>query len=307
MKILTIGSLNMDTLFITERLPKIGETVLSRSYSMNPGGKGANQAVAVSKLGAESLLAGRVGDDALGKRLLQKLKKEKVNVHHVLKDEEYPTGTAFITVDEKGNNTIVVSAGANMKCSIEDINNIEYLFQKVDMVLLQFEIPLKTILHILLLAEKYQVPVILDPAPAHKFPLNMLNRVYILSPNETETQSLIGIKVSSLETARKAAKIFIEKGVKNLVMKLGQHGALISSQGIPHCEHIKGIKVKAIDSTAAGDVFIGAMAVAYLRTGNLSQAVKYANYAGAFTVTKIGAQPSIPSKKELEAFIQHHS
>ncbi len=303
MKILIIGSLNVDMVVKAKRLPEIGETVLSKSYSVIPGGKGANQAVMVSRLGAESFLAGRVGNDAFGNMLLKNLEREKVNVKHVLRDEKASTGTAFITVDEKGDNTIVVSGGANMKCSVEDVNGIEYLLRDAGMILLQLEIPLKTVFHVLLMAEKYRIPVVLDPGPAQKCPVSILKKVYILSPNETESEVLVGVKVSSLQNAREAAKKFMEKGIKNLVMKLGARGALIASQGVKHIEHIEGIKVKAVDSTAAGDVFTGAMAVSYLRTGSLAQAVKYANYAGALAVTKAGAQTSIPSKKQVEDFI----
>ncbi len=304
MKILTVGSINIDMVVKTQRLPETGETILSKSYHVIPGGKGANQAVAVSRMGAQSYLAGRVGDDVFGSMVLRNLKKEKVNVKHVLTDRKAPTGTAFITVDEKGDNTIVVAGGANMRCCREDVDGVEYLLKDTGMVLLQFEIPISTISSVVSMAEKYRVPVLLDPGPARKCPLSILRRVAFLSPNETETEALTGIRVSSLKTAKKAAQKLLEMGVRNVVMKLGANGALLaSSKTGRHMEHIGGLKVRAVDSTAAGDAFTGAFAVAFLETGNIYRAAGYANYVGAMTVTKIGAQTSIPTRKQVDDFI----
>ena len=301
--IIVVGSLNMDLVMQAAKLPKLGETILcNENYKMIPGGKGANQAVAVAKLGGKSIFVGRRGNDSFGNILADNLKKSKVITDYITIDKNAPTGMVLVMLDEKGNNSILLSAGANRECCKKDVDKIKPILAKASILVLQLEIPFETVSYAIALANKYNVPVLLDAGPARKLPNTIFKKINIISPNETETEALIGVKIKDIETAKIAAKKFLKLGVKTVILKLGGKGALLATEKEIH--YIKGVKVKAVDTTAAGDAFTGALAVAYTQGKNLQEAVTYANYVGALTVTKLGAQPSIPTKEEVEIFMK---
>lgn len=287
--IVVIGSLNMDLVMQAARLPKLGETVLcNENYKMIPGGKGANQAVAVAKLGGKSIFVGRRGNDSFGTTLASNLKKSNVITNYLTIDKKSPTGMALVMIDKNGDNSILVSAGANRECCKKDIDKVIPVLAKASILVVQLEIPFEIVSYAISLANKYNVPVLLDAGPARKLPNNIFKKIDIISPNETETEILIGVKIKNIETAKIAAKKFLNLGVKTVILKLGEKGALLATGKEIH--YVKGIKVKTVDTTAAGDAFTGALAVGYAQGKSLLESVSYANYVGALTVTKLGAQ-----------------
>jgi len=301
-KIIVIGSINMDLVIKVSRMPKPGENLFGQNFKMIPGGKGANQAVTVAKLGEKVQFVGKVGKDVFGEKLLKNLKKFGVNTNYVFKDDSASTGVALIVINEEGENSILIASGANGNLSPEDIKTAETVIESSDLLLLQFEIPLKAVDYSVELSKKHKVPVVLDAGPPHKSFLNFLPKVDILSPNELEAETLTGIKIKDLKSAKVAAQKLLNIGAKKVVLKLGASGALLATEN--EVKHIKGIKVHAIDTTAAGDAFTAGLAVAYAKGKSLEEAVIFANYVGALTVTKFGAQPSLPSIEEVESFIK---
>ena len=301
-KIIVIGSINMDLVIKVSRMPKPGENLFGQSFKMIPGGKGANQAVTVAKLGEKVQFVGKVGRDIFGQKLSKNLKKFRINTNYVFKDDSTSTGVAFIVINEEGENSILIANGANGNLSSEDIKTVESAIESSDLLLLQLEIPLKTVNYAVELSKKHKVPVVLDAGPPHKSFPDFLSKVDILSPNELEAEALTGIKIKDLKSAKVAAQKLLNIGVKKVVLKLGASGALLATEN--EIKHIKGIKVHAIDTTAAGDAFTAGLAVAYAKGKSLEEAVIFANYVGALTVTKFGAQPSLPSMDEVELFIK---
>ncbi|MEA3485375.1 MAG: ribokinase [Candidatus Aerophobetes bacterium] len=301
-KITVIGSINMDLVIKASRMPKPGESLFAQSFKMIPGGKGANQAVAVAKLGEKLHLVGKVGRDVFGEKLLKGLEGLGVNTNYVFKDATALTGVAFIMVDAEGQNSILIANGANGNLSPEDIKKAKAIIENSDLVLLQLEIPLKTVGYAVELANEHKIPVVLDAGPPPKSFPEFLTKVDILSPNELEAETLTGVKIKDLKSAKVAAQKLLNAGVKKVVLKLGADGALLAtSDGI---KHIKGIKVHPVDTTAAGDAFTAGLAVSYAQGKTLEEAAVFANYVGALTVTKFGAQPSIPSMDEVKLFIK---
>lgn len=296
-KIVVVGSTNMDMVVKTNHIPVPGETVLAGSFFMNPGGKGANQAVAVARLGGDISFISKVGNDIFGKQSSQLFDDEGINTANILSDEELPSGVALITVDQAGENSIVVASGANANLFPADLTKALKVIESSDIVLMQLEIPMETIYLVAKYAALKNVMVILDPAPANELSAELLSMIDIITPNQTEAEMLSGIKVTSIESARKAAKAIYGKGVKNVVVTMGSLGAVICQEG--KMQMIAAQKVEAIDTTAAGDVFNGALAVALSEGKTIIDAVKFACMVAAVSVTKMGAQSSIPYRNEI--------
>jgi len=299
--IAVVGSSNMDLVVKSKRIPAIGETILGGDFIMAPGGKGANQAVAAAKLGARVFFIAKLGEDIFGSQSLNNFKKEGVNTKYVLQTKESPSGVALIMVDDDGNNLIVVAPGANHKLSPEDVKDAESDIASSGALVAQLEVPIETIECAAGLANKSNVPFILDPAPAQKLSPQLLKMVDVLTPNETEAQFLTGVEVKDRDSAGKAAKKLLDCGVKTVILTMGVNGYLtVSNEGT---EFVPARKVKATDSTAAGDAFTGSLAVGLARGQTLSEAALFANDVAAVSVTKMGAQPSMPTVQEVEAFI----
>jgi ribokinase len=298
-KIVVVGSTNMDMVVKTNHIPVPGETVLSGSFFMNPGGKGANQAVAVARLGGNISFVSKVGNDVFGKQSSQLFDEEGINTFYILADDELPSGVALITVDQAGENSIVVASGANANLFPRDLTEALPEIASADIVLMQLEIPLETVQFVASYAASHGVRVVLDPAPANTLSPDLLAHIDIITPNQTEAEILSGMKVTGVESAKKAARLIYKKGAKNVVVTMGTLGAVIC-QGTK-TQVIPARKVEALDSTAAGDVFNGALAVALSEGKTLTEAVEFACVASAISVTRMGAQPSIPYRNELVA------
>ena len=304
-KVTVIGSINMDIVVRCPRLVKEGESLVGSDLKMIPGGKGANQAVAAAKLGAETSFVGRVGEDAFGMQLISSLKKWRVDTSHILKDNLVQTGTALITVFDNGNNAIVVVKGANDRVTKQDVDSAANIIKNSDILLLQLEIPLDVVAYAERKAKQSGVKVILDAGPAMECPDDILAGADIISPNETEAEAITGIKVDNIDSAKIAAESILERGAQEVVLKLGANGCLWANRNF--FQHFPAIDIKAVDPTAAGDVFTSALAVRYASGDKMEDALQYANFAAAFSVTKFGAQPSAPDVAELEEFIRARS
>jgi ribokinase len=303
--ITVIGSINMDIVVHCPRMPKEGESLIGYDLKMIPGGKGANQTVAAAKLGAQTHMVGRVGNDPFGADLISSLGRSGVDASQVLKDTSAPTGTALIMVLENGNNSIVVAKGANDSVKSEDIDRISGLIGSSDVLLLQLEIPIETVAYAIKKAKEMGIKVILDAGPAMQCPDEIIKGADIISPNETEAEAMTGIKVDDLSSARSAAEALLRMGAKEVILKLGSSGSLWTKGDV--AKHFPATKVDPIDPTAAGDVFTGALAVRLASGDNMEDAIRYANFAGAFSVTRLGAQPSVPNLDEMEEFIREKS
>lgn len=298
-KIIVVGSSNMDMVVKTDHIPAPGETVLSGSFFMNPGGKGANQAVAVARLGGDVVFISKLGNDVFGKQFSQLFREEGINTSYLLADDELPSGVALITVDKSGENSIVVASGANAHLQSNDIDAALEEISSAGIVLMQLEIPIKTVQDVTNFAASKGVQVILNPAPASQLPHTLLEKLFILTPNKNEASMLSGIEVTDIESAIRAAQIICGKGVKNVVVTMGSLGAVICSEELQTV--VPAVNVDPIDTTAAGDVFNGALAVALSEGKDMLTAVGFACEAAAFSVTRLGAQSSIPYRNELIA------
>jgi ribokinase len=299
--ILVIGSINMDMVLQTQYVPKDGESTIGKEINYIPGGKGANQAVAISRLGAEVTLVGKVGNDNWGKTLIDNLVQNNVDIKGVFTDNTYDTGIAVIILDENGSNRIIVYPGANLGVNFDDIDRVINDKCDYDAILLQLEIPLDTVYYIIEKANKFKIPIILDAGPAQVIPLEKLKGITIISPNETEAEKLTGLEIKDMDDVIKASKIILDQtDAKFVIMKLGERGALIrDSHGY---KLISAFKVDPVDTTAAGDSFTGALAIKYCMNCSIEEAVTYACAVGAITVTRFGAQPSLPYHQEVESF-----
>ena len=304
-KIAVVGSLNMDLVVRAPHMPIPGETVIGSDFRTIPGGKGANQAVAAARLGAEVTLIGRVGDDDFGRAQLRNLGELSIDTTHVVVDSEAATGIALITLDANGQNSIVLAPGANMRLTKEDINAAQGAIVWSDVLVLQLENPLEVVVHAIDIAYAEGVKVILNPAPARSIPKETLAKLDYLIPNESETALLTGIEVADLDSAKEAAERLREEGVGTVILTLGDRGAFLSSA--KESVHIPGYEVEVVDTTAAGDAFVGGLAVALAQGQNLAEVVRYANAAGALAVTRLGAQPSLPTRQEVEEFMKGRS
>lgn len=264
---------------------------------MNPGGKGANQAVAAARLGGQVALAAKVGNDVFGKQAIQQFQREKINPKYITTDSEYPSGVALINVDARGENCITVAPGSNSRLKPEDVELILDDLTPADLVLLQLEIPLPTVDYVIRRSFEKGIRVILNPAPAQPLSTDLFNCLHLITPNETEAELLTGIRVMDLETAGRAAQAIRAKGVPNVIITLGGKGAYLHTDTVSTV--IPAPPVTAVDTTAAGDCFNGALAVALAENQPLEQAVAFACKAASICVTRMGAQASIPYRKEV--------
>jgi ribokinase len=300
-KVTVVGSSNMDLVVKSTRIPAVGETILGGDFIMAPGGKGANQAVAAAKLGAQVYFIAKLGDDIFGQQSLNNFKKEGVNTTYVVQTKEAPSGVALIMVDQKGSNSIVVAPGANQKLSPEDVKKAESDIASSGAVVAQLEVPLETIECAAQLAGKSSVPFILDPAPAQNLSAELLKMIDVLTPNETEAQILTDTEVTDEESARRASDKLLSSGVKTVILTMGEQGFLLADT--EKTEFVAARKVQAVDSTAAGDAFTGSLAVGVAEGKTLSEAASFANYVAALSVTTMGAQPSMPTLQEVQDFM----
>ena len=304
--IVVVGSLNMDFVVSVTNLPSPGETVLGRNFQMLPGGKGANQACAAGRLAPDShrvRMIGRVGQDVFGDQLKASLSAAGVDVSSVHASRSQPTGVAFISVESSGQNSIVVASGANMDLAAGDVESMRRVFQNARVALFQLETPLDTVAAALKLARQEGLVTILDPAPAQPLTDDLLSQVDILTPNEGEALGLLGEPVRRLtpEEAAPIAAHLRQRGPRTVIVKLGDHGCF-ADDGV-RAQHYPGFQVTAIDSTAAGDTFNAALAVALAEGQDLPAAIRLANAAAAISVTRHGAQASAPGRAEVDALL----
>jgi ribokinase len=297
--VLVVGSANMDMVVSCERFPEPGETVLTDELTMFPGGKGANQAVACARLGGQVRFLGKVGDDVFRPRLLESLEAVGIDTDHVLVDPASSTGVALITVNDAGENQIIVVSGSNMQLTPDEIEAEQALFDAADVVLLQLEIPVEAVEKAARLAKEAGATVILNPAPACELPDALWQHVDILTPNESETAHLTGVRVTDQDTAETAARKLIQRGIRHVVVTLGADGVLLVTS--ERVLHVPGREVHAVDTTAAGDAFNGALAYALADGRDLDDALAFANTVAAYAVTQRGAQASMPTIDDLDA------
>ncbi|HOK56219.1 MAG TPA: ribokinase [bacterium] len=300
--ITVIGSSNIDLVVKTSHYPSPGETVFGKQFFMCPGGKGANQAVVASRLGAKVNFISCIGNDFFGDVIIKNLKKENIKTESIIRDPGSPSGIALIIIDKKGENSIVVNPGANYKLGKKDIEKHKKLIFSSDILLLQLEIPIDTVEYAVKLAKKKNIPVILNPAPAKKIPDSLLKNIDILTPNKIELEKLTGENLNSINSIKKASYKLLHKGIKTVIVTLGERGVFLVTKTLS--EIVPSKKVKAVDTTGAGDAFNGALAFAIAEGKDLTQAVYFANIVAALTVTKIGAQSS-PGKEEVEKFLKN--
>lgn len=300
-KIVVVGSSNTDMIIKTPRIPRPGETVLGSEFFMAAGGKGANQAVAAARAGGDVVFIARVGDDMFGKNAVDGFIHDRINVEYVFRDKDTPSGMALIVVDEEGDNSIAVASGANIRLSIGDIERAKPAITSADILLLQLETHLETVKAALRMASSAGVRVILNPAPAQSLSNDILRRISVLTPNETEAEVLTGFSVIKKSDVAKAAEALLSKGVQAVLITIGAQGVYVATS--KEKEFVPAFKVKVVDTTAAGDAFNGALAVALAENVPIIDAVRFASAAGAIATTKMGAQPSLPSRAEIESFL----
>jgi ribokinase len=304
-KIVVVGSSNMDLVVKSPRIPAKGETILGGDFIMTPGGKGANQAVAAAKLGAEVYFVAKLGDDIFGRQSLSNFQKVGIRTDYIVQTKEAPSGVALITVDDAGDNMIVVAPGANLKLSPDDVKKAQSAITSSGAVAAQLEVPLETVEFAARLSNDAGVPFILDPAPAQKLSDEFLRMVDILTPNETEAEILTGIKVTDENSAMAAAKNLLDRGVKAVILTMGSKGYILATNdGV---EFVPSVKVDAVDATAAGDAFTGSLAIGMAQGKTLGDAALFANHAAALSVTKMGAQSSMPNAGQVENFMKQRS
>ena len=302
-KLLVVGSANMDLVAQTPRCPQPGESVIGRAFHTVCGGKGANQAVAAARLGAPTWFAGCVGSDAFGEMQREALAAAGVNVAHLKTHPTEPTGTALICVADTGQNSIVVVPSANFGFSPTDVEALAPVMEEVDAVLVQLEIPMETVEATLDLARRYDVVSVVDAGPAQPVAAELLRKADVVSPNETEAEAITGITVRSVDDAKSAAEKLLAMGARHAVMKLGEHGAFYLGEGT--AVHEPAFAVEPVDTTAAGDAFTAALALCWNRLPR-REALRYANAVGALATTRAGAQPSMPTRAAVEAFLNEH-
>lgn len=301
-KILVFGSINMDLIAKTSRLPVPGETLLGHDFLTAAGGKGANQAVAAARLGISTQLIGRVGGDSFGRQLLADLHSAGVETSGVFVDQSVSSGVAVIAVDDSGENQIIVVAGANGRVNKEDVQRLESLLEGSAALLLQLEIPLSAVLSAVKAARTVGVTVMLDPAPVQDLPAELYPLVDIITPNEIEASQLVGFPVDGEASAARASAELRQRGVRTVIVKLGAKGVFCASS--EETFFVPAFPVVAVDTVAAGDAFNGAMAVALAEGHSLRKAVVWGAAAGAISATSAGAQPSLPSRQTFDRFLR---
>lgn len=295
--IVVIGSSNTDMVIKCDHLPAPGETILGGNFFLNAGGKGANQAVAAVRLNGDVTFIAKVGNDVFGKQAIELFDKENINTEYIFIDEKNPSGVALINVDAKGENSITVAQGANGNLLVDDIKMLSHVIEQADIILMQLETPIETVEYVAHLANQYNKEFILNPAPACKLDDALLKKISVITPNEKEAEMLTGVSINNIDEAKQAAQILSAKGIQTIIITLGEDGALLYTNN--EFSLIPTKKVNAVDTTAAGDVFNGALAVALSEQKNLKEAIQFANSAAAISVTRLGAQASAPYRSEL--------
>ncbi|MCA6942507.1 ribokinase [Pectobacterium polaris] len=301
-KLVVLGSINADHILNLEQFPRPGETVIGEQYSVAFGGKGANQAVAAGRSGADIAFIACVGEDDIGTRICQQLSKDNIDVSAVEAISGETTGVALIFVNADAENMIAINAGANAAVTPAYLHRHQQHIIDASALLMQLESPLETVIAAAKLAHEHQTKVILNPAPARELPDELLSLVNMITPNETEAQFLTGITVETEDDAARAAQVLHDKGIETVLITLGSRGVWLSENG--QGQRIPGYRVKAVDTIAAGDTFNGALVTALLENKPMSSAVKFAHAAAAIAVTRRGAQPSVPWREEIDAFLQ---
>lgn len=300
-KITVIGSSNTDLVVKAPKLPAPGETVLGSEFIIAPGGKGANQAVAIARLGGNVTFVAKLGMDDFGDQRLEDFRKDGMDTRFVFRDAEIPSGVALIFVDEDGENMIAAVQGANARLSPDDVDKARAAIEGADMVVLQLETTMETVEHAITIAAKNSVPVILNPAPGRKLKPGLIEKVDYLTPNETEAEILTGTKVTDVDSAQRAGAELLRLGAGNVIITMGKRGAMLVVSDESFL--IPAFPVDAVDATAAGDAFNGGLACALASGKDLKDAIEFANAVAALAVTKMGAQPSMPTRDELERFL----
>lgn len=304
-RVTVVGSANTDMIIKLERIPRPGETILGGEFATAPGGKGANQAVAAARAGANVTFLARLGADTLGDEAIRGYARAGVNTDLIVRDKKTPSGVALIFVAKDGENSIAVASGANMHLSSADVRKARHKIAASDVLLTQLETPIATVLAAAAIAHKAGVLIILNPAPAQALPSELLRLVSVITPNETEAELLTGIQVKDEKSAARAAAKLHGFGVPTVLITLGSKGVFLDSGSTQKI--IPAYKVRPVDTTAAGDVFNGALAVALAEGRELTEAVRFANAAAAISVTRFGAQPSAPKRREIDKFFQQAS
>lgn len=304
--IVVVGSINLDLVVAADRIPQVGETIIGNTFNTFYGGKGANQAVAVAKLGYPVSMVGNVGSDAFGTQLRNGLKNAGVDTTYV-NTVEGASGVALITTGRRGENNIVVVPGANGQLTPRLLEKAATILERAGFLLAQLEIPLETVEYLAQFAERHDIPFMLDPAPARELPTTLLRRVTWITPNETETQELLETRIENGDQGyNAAAERLLDCGVKNVLLKLGARGCLIA-QGTLAKERIPAFSVDAVDTTAAGDAFNGGFVVGLMRGLTVTRSAVFASAVAAISVTRPGAQPSMPTLDEVNCFLEQHS
>lgn len=296
-KIIVIGGSNVDMVVRTSHLPAPGETILGGEFFMNQGGKGANQAVAIKRLGGNLIFMAKLGNDVLGRQSVGYFKKEGIDTRYIALDEDSASGVALISVDDHAENSIVVASGANMLLNEQDVDKMLEEMCEGDILLMQLEIPLQTVEYAARKAFGKGVKVVLNPAPARSLPKELFRHLYMVTPNRIEAEMLTGIKIANDADVEKVAEEICAMGVKNVIITLGSKGCLIREEGVSY--RIDAFKVEPVDTTAAGDTFNGALCVGLSEGMDLKQAAVMASKASSIAVTRMGAQSSIPYREEL--------
>lgn len=312
MPICVFGSLNMDLVIHTPHFPAPGETIAGSGFQQIPGGKGANQALAAARLGATVQMVGRVGADAWGQHLCDSLRASQVNTDGVQVDPHHHTGLAFITVAQSGThaaeNQIILAPGANAAVNHQDRATLRSLLSHAQILLLQLEIPIDEVLQAAQDARSQGVTVILDPAPAPSvLPADFFAVAQMITPNQQEASQLLGFPVETIEDAKKAVQLFYDRGISIPLITLGHQGVVCYNPDHQDLQHYPAFSVPVVDTTAAGDAFNGALAVALLEAKPLDQAIQWGMAAAALAVQRSGAQTSLPDRAALEAFLAIHA
>ncbi|NEP76343.1 ribokinase [Okeania sp. SIO2G5] len=304
MSVIVLGSINMDLVVHTARLPQPGETLMGKTFKTMPGGKGANQAVASTQLGATTHMLGRVGNDGFGETLLASLRQYGVGCDRITIDSSTPSGIALIEVGDTGENHIIVVPGANGNVGEDELQGLESLCQDATILLLQLEIPLDSVIAAAKIAHDHHVKVILDPAPAKSLPLDVYPFLDILTPNQTEAEQLTGLSITNSQTAIAAGKALQQRGVPIVIITMGEAGVVIVTDKT--ARHIPAFTVEAVDMVAAGDAFNGGLAAALVEEHPLDDAVMRGMATAALAVTQSGAQESMPNSQTFQAFLSQN-
>lgn len=301
-KIVVVGSINMDLVIRCAHLPIPGQTITADSYLEIPGGKGANQAVAAARAGGHVAMIGRVGGDAMAERLIENLRQQQVHIESILRSRDSASGIAVVAVESSGENAIMVVPGANGLVSIEDVNRAESILRAASIVLVQLEIPLPTVQRVMDIARDAGVPVVLDPAPMPDVLPTQMLACDVICPNQSEAAAIVGYAVHTVDDARRAASDLLDTGARQVIVTLASQGAVIHDGRSSNW--IQPFPVKAVDTTAAGDAFAGALTVRLAEGAPLTESARFAAAAGAIAATRLGAQPAMPRRHEIEHLIQ---